>query len=324
MTINSVIFCNPPGTLSVFFPQRILSGKTNIDEFIDKLLQSDKFDELANKIAEKAVDKIKNLQYFNLSNKKKAKDSLISRIFEEKNDSIEDDIVTSKPKGNMIALVTHEPSPFGNLSLKYKHFFKKKSYGSETEQKYSKEIKNKEKTVTNKSNNKKGMKKKKLRTVENKDNKDENMSSSSESQSLKRKSVGKNATKTKPERDKKINSDSTEGDEDNNNGSSRAVPSKSSHEVHYKSVRGNNSTSMPINASNDKNITESSEDTRKTDISRNETDDRASVKKTDVALNENNTQSKRTLRTGNSRIYVLESSSEYDGYREDIYDTLLL
>ncbi|CAK1592654.1 unnamed protein product [Parnassius mnemosyne] len=313
-------------TLTLFFPHRIFSGttrinrNTNIDEFINKFLQSDKFDELANKIAEKAVEKMKNLQDFNLRKKKKAKDSLNYRVSEEKNDSVKDDIITSKLKDNMVALVSHAPSPFGNLSLKYKHFLKKKSNGSEAEQKSAKEIKPNEKTITNISN-----KKKKLKGEENKENRDEYMSSSIESQSLKDNSVNKNATKAEPELDKEINSDSSETEDDNNRDSSQAVASKSSLETYYKSVRLNNNTSMPVNASNDKNIGESSEDTNKTDVSRNETDDDGtSVKKSAVASNKNNTQSKRTLRKENGRIYVLESSSEYDEYREKIYDTVLL
>ncbi|CAH2064895.1 unnamed protein product, partial [Iphiclides podalirius] len=109
-------------TLSAYFTLRTLASplhiepNQSIEDFIDKLLRSDKFDQLAGKIAEKAVERIAEMQ----NGANSTKDDPIYRVLNNVSSSYQPSIKS----GEIGYFIGQARSPFSNLSLKYAELIK--------------------------------------------------------------------------------------------------------------------------------------------------------------------------------------------------------
>ncbi|XP_013163467.1 PREDICTED: uncharacterized protein LOC106114711 [Papilio xuthus] len=301
----SYIIC----TLSVYFPSNILIStlqidrNPNIDDLIDKLMKSDKFDELASKIAEKAVEKIKDMQNRNKSINNKGKNEVNYRNSAEKNFTTHDIFPKSMFDDDFVKSIINRDS-FDNLSLKYVKFVKNKSNKNANVSEDSISIENSIANISSEIN----LNKKKKRKGDHKQKLIEKSKSSKEEISISDSvSYEEKENKIQKKTIKKIG-------ENTENAKEEPV-------LESEQILNNESDELSVNDT--KIITESKdmEDIKLSDEIKYK-DDSAAIATQRSKHNKKNKRNKKVLRKENDRVYFLESSSEYDGYKDKIYDAL--
>ncbi|XP_072946655.1 uncharacterized protein, partial [Epargyreus clarus] len=158
------------GIVAIYILEEVLhvaashNTKYKIDEFIDKLLISQKFDQLADKIAEKAVEKILHLQpnlritdgsthdenVQDIGDKTEKYEIRKSDLRDDENTDTSNNISANETVVHLESVTT----PIKNLSLKYKHFTKGPAYNKNSDEYSDSKIKKREEISSEVSNEK--------------------------------------------------------------------------------------------------------------------------------------------------------------------------
>ncbi|KPJ00387.1 hypothetical protein RR46_06977 [Papilio xuthus] len=266
-------------------------------------MKSDKFDELASKIAEKAVEKIKDMQNRNKSINNKGKNEVNYRNSAEKNFTTHDIFPKSMFDDDFVKSIINRDS-FDNLSLKYVKFVKNKSNKNANVSEDSISIENSIANISSEIN----LNKKKKRKGDHKQKLIEKSKSSKEEISISDSvSYEEKENKIQKKTIKKIG-------ENTENAKEEPV-------LESEQILNNESDELSVNDT--KIITESKdmEDIKLSDEIKYK-DDSAAIATQRSKHNKKNKRNKKVLRKENDRVYFLESSSEYDGYKDKIYDAL--